>query len=105
MGTFEERKKAEEARAARKAELLFKAESRRNKLLGLWAADRMNHDDPPSYAVQIVGLVFLKPGLDAVVERIEADLASAGSPVSRRDIAGKAEELLAVAKEQVQLEN
>ena len=56
MTTFDDREKAEEARQARKAELRFKAEARRNKLFGLWAAERMRHAEPATYAAEIVGL-------------------------------------------------
>ena len=41
MSGFDDRKKCQEAKFAHDAELRFKAEARRNKLLGLWAAEQM----------------------------------------------------------------
>jgi len=105
MNTFEEKKKSEEAKAAIKAENLFKAESRRNKLLGLWAAERMAHDDPDAYAAAIVASVFATPGLDKLHQRLGDDLEAAGIAVSAEEIIAKSEELLILAKEQIQLEN
>ncbi len=105
MNSHEERKKSEEAKAAHKAELLFKAESRRNKLLGLWAAERMGHADPDAYAAEIVAAVFLKPGLAHVHQKLHDDLQAAGKPASLTEIETKSLQLLIVAKEQVAAEN
>ena len=102
--SLEDKKKSEEAKAARKAELLFKAESRRNKLLGLWAAERMGHDDPAAYAAEIVAVVFVKPGIENVYNRLFVDLETAGKPVPLDEIAKKAQELFVIAQEQVDAE-
>lgn len=99
--SLEDLKRSEEAKAARKAEALFKAESRRNKLLGLWAAERMGHADPAAYAAEIVAVVFVTPGIENVHKKIYADLETAGQPVSLAEIARKSLDLFLVAEAQV----
>ena len=52
MSTFDDRENAFENKFAHDAEMQFKADARRNKLLGLWAADLMGKsgDDAADYA-------------------------------------------------------
>ena len=59
----------------------FKIKVRRNKLLGLWAADKMglSGDDAAAYAKEVVSADFLKPGDDDVVEKIVGDLKNRGA--------------------------
>ncbi len=99
--SLEDLKKSEEAKAARRAEVLFKAESRRNKLLGLWAAERMGHADPAAYAAEIVAVVFVTPGIDNVHKKLHADLEAAGKPVPLDEISRKSQELFLLAEAQV----
>lgn len=99
MTTFDERKKAEEARHALKEELRFKAASRANKLAGLWAADRMGHADPDAYAAEIVGTAVGGP--NKVREKIQADLDAAGQPVSDEQLEARLVEIYLVAEDQV----
>ena len=105
MSTFEDRKKAEEARQARKAELRFKTEARRNKLIGLWAAERMGHADPAAYAAEVVIVALEQPGDDDIAGKIIADLEAAGQPITRDAFNAKASELFTLAEEQVFAEN
>ena len=99
--SLEDMKKSEEAKAARRADLLFKAESRRNKLLGLWAAERMGHADPAAYAAEIVAVVFVTPGIENIHKKLHADLEAAGTPVPLTEIARKSQELFLVAEAQI----
>ncbi len=99
--SLEDMKKSEEAKAARRAEMLFKAESRRNKLLGLWAAEHMGHADPAAYAAEIVAVVFVTPGIENIHKKLHADLEAAGKPIPLTEIARKSQELFLVAEAQV----
>ncbi|NBQ49447.1 MAG: DUF1476 domain-containing protein [Marivivens sp.] len=56
MSTFDDREKAFEDKFAHDAEMQFKAEARRNKLLGLWAAELLGKsgEDANAYAAEVV---------------------------------------------------
>lgn len=78
--TLRERERGHEARYKLSEELRFKAEARRNRLLGLWAADRMGlaTEDAASYAKALVALNLERPGTDHVVAKVADDLRGAG---------------------------
>lgn len=100
MSTFEERENAFENKYAHDAEMKFKAEARRNKLLGLWAAGLLGKDEETAnaYANEVVKSDFEEPGDDDVFRKIASDL---GDLASEDDIRGKMIELLAEAKSQL----
>lgn len=102
MTTMQDREKAFEAKFALDAELKFKAEARRNKLLGLWAAGLLNKADPEAYAKEVVAADFEEAGHEDVVRKIKADFDAAGVVQSEDEIRVRMLELLAVAIEQVQ---
>ena len=58
MNNLEDRKNAFENKFAHDAEMQFKAEARRNKLVGLWAAELMGKDDPAAYAKEVIKADF-----------------------------------------------
>ena len=103
MTTFDEREKAFEHKYEHDQELQFKTNSRRNKLLGLWAAGLMGKtgDEAESYAREIVIADFDKPGHDDVIERLVRDLAAAGKPTEARTIVKQSELLLTEARRQI----
>ena len=82
MTTFDDRKDAFEARFAHDAELQFRVEARRNKLLGLWAAALMGRtgDDADAYAREVISSDFQEAGDGDVLRKLAADLAAAGRP-------------------------
>jgi len=53
MSSIEDRGEGFEKKFALDAELKFKAEARRNKLLGEWAAEQMGHSDKDAYAKEV----------------------------------------------------
>jgi hypothetical protein len=65
MSTFDDRERAEEAKYAHDSALQFKIMNRRNKLLGLWAADLMNlsGNEADAYAKSVVMSDLEEPGL------------------------------------------
>ncbi len=103
MTTFDERKNAFENKFAHDEEMKFKAEARRNKLLGLWAADLLGKtgEDADAYAREVVKADFEEAGHEDVVRKVAGDL---GDRADADTIRAKMDELLAVAKAQLMSE-
>src|SRR5690606_33336508 len=103
MAQFDDREKAHEAKFARDSELRFKAEARRNKLLGLWAAQHMglSEEHAKEYAAEVVAADFEEAGEEDVFRKISADLKAKGASVSDDMIRQKMAELAITAREQV----
>jgi hypothetical protein len=103
MTTFNEREKAFENKFKRDQELQFKVTARRNKLLGLWAAEQMGvkGDAAEAYAKEIVAADFDRPGDDDVVERVMKDFAAKGVGHDGDKVRRELERLMGVAKEQI----
>ena len=104
MSTFNKREKGEEAKYARNEELSFKINARRNKLLGLWAAERMGIEgaDADAYAKECVLADFDKPGDEGVFRKVMEDLKKANAPVSEHDMRRKMAALVETAREEVE---
>lgn len=100
MSTFEDRENAFENKFAHDAQMQFKAEARRNKLLGLWAAGLMGKsaEDAESYATEVVKSDFEEAGHEDVFRKISGDL---GDAASEDDIRAKMAELMSEAKAQL----
>ncbi|MBN67398.1 MAG: hypothetical protein CMM94_07535 [Rickettsiales bacterium] len=103
MSSFDEREKAFENKYARDEELQFKVIARRNKLLGLWAAEQLGKDDADAeaYAKEVVVADFDEPGDDDVKRKVLADLQAAGIEISGEEVRAEMNRLLAVAKQQL----
>lgn len=86
MSSFEERESAFEAKFAHDADMQFRAEARRNKLLGLWAADLMglSQADSFEYAVTVVKADLQESGDGDVFDKLAEDLADKASPEAIR---------------------
>jgi hypothetical protein len=80
MPTFDDREKGFEAKYSHDQELNFKITVRRNKLLGLWAAELLGKTgaDADAYAKEVIASDFEKPGEDDIVGKVAADLAGKG---------------------------
>jgi hypothetical protein len=76
MSTFDERENAFESKYAHDAEMQFKAEARRNKLLGLWAAGLMGKsgDEAAAYAREVIASDFEEAGDEDVYRKVSGDL-------------------------------
>ena len=100
MSTFDDRENAFENKYAHDQEMQFKAEMRRNKLVGLWAAELMGKtgDDADAYALEVVKSDFEEAGIEDVVRKVAGDL---GDLADADTIRGKMEELLSAAKDQI----
>lgn len=104
--TFEERKRAAEAKFAHDEELQFKARARRNKHLGLWAADLMglSGDAASAYGSEIIKVDFTEPGDEDVFRKLRADFDAHNVEISDHQIRRTMEEFLVEAIEEVQKE-
>lgn len=100
MSTFEDRENAFENKYAHDAEMQFKAEARRNKLLGLWAAELMGKtgDAAAEYAKDVVKADFEEAGHEDVVRKVSGDL---DGKATDDEIRAKMAELMTVAKAQI----
>jgi hypothetical protein len=100
MSKFDERQRSFESKFAHDEDLKFKATARRNKLLGLWAAELLGKtgEDAEAYAKEVVRADFEEAGHEDVVRKLRADL---GDKVDEQTIRAKLDEMLLVAKEQL----
>ena len=85
MSKFDEREKAFEGKYKLDQERAFKANARRCKLVGLWAAEKMGitGEDADAYAKEVIVADFEKPGQDDVVDKVHGDLSAKGLDISR----------------------
>lgn len=76
MTTFDEREHAYEAKFAHDEELLFRAEARRNRLVGTWAAGLMGieGEDVFRYVKELIRVDFQEPGDEDVIRKLMSDL-------------------------------
>lgn len=100
---FKDREKSFENKFAHDAELQFKVEARRNRLLGEWAAGLLGKsgDDVAAYAKEVVKSDFEEAGDEDVYRKVSGDL---GDKASETEIRTKMAELKDVAKQQVMTE-
>ena len=107
MTQFEDREKAFEKKFAMDAELQFKANARRNKLLGLWAADLMglNPDAAKDYAVEVVKSDLEEAGEEDVFRKVKGDLDEKGLDISEHRVRRAMSDLMEQAQRQILAEN
>jgi hypothetical protein len=104
MTTFDKREEGFEKKFAHDEELRFKAAARRNKLLGLWVAQKlgMSGDEAAVYAKEVVQADFEEAGEDDVFRKVRKDLDAKGVSVSDQDIKTQMIDLMAQAVAQVE---
>jgi hypothetical protein len=103
MSGFDKREEGFERKFAHDEEVRFKARARRNKLLGLWAAQKLGlvGDAAEAYAKEIVIVDFEEPGDDDMFARIRKDFDAKAVDQSDHQIRRTMEELMAKAVEDV----
>lgn len=104
MGTFDEREKGFEAKYAHDADLEFRVTARRNKLLGLWAAERLGLTEAESeaYAKAVVQADFEETGDEDVIRKLIGDLLKGGVETSDIEIREMLSKKTAEAREQIE---
>lgn len=107
MNTFDKRKDGFEKKFAHDEELEFKAQARRNKLLGLWAADLMgmSEDEAKAYAMEVVKSDFEEAGDDDVFRKVRGDFDAKNIDQSDHQVRRTMDELLVTAMEQIKNES
>jgi hypothetical protein len=103
MTTFDKREEAFEAKLAHDEELKFKANVRRNKWLGLWAAEKLGKtgEQAEDYATSLIACDLEENGEEEVFRTIRTDFDAAGVAQSDHQIRRTMEELLAQAKDEI----
>ena len=103
MTTFDKREEGFEKQFALEEELKFKADARRNRLLGLWVAEQLglSGEAATSYAKAVVAADFEAAGDHDVVHKVTADLAAKGITIQETQLRTKMGELMALAIAQV----
>lgn len=106
MSGIDDREKGFENKFAHDQELEFKALARRNKLLGLWAADLMGLDGEAAaeYAKSVIVADFEEVGDEDVFRKVRGDLDARKVDLSDHLLRKQMEDLLAEARLQVQNE-
>jgi hypothetical protein len=104
MTTFDKRKDSFEQKFARDEELRFKATARRNKMLGMWAAEKLGKSgaDAEAYAKALVMADFEEAGDDDVFRKVRKDFDAANVDQSDHQIRRTMDELLAKAVKDIE---
>jgi hypothetical protein len=104
MTTFDDREKAYEKKFAHDQELRFKAEARRNKMLGEWAAAKLGLTgaDLEDYVKAVRKADLAEKGDNDVFRKVRADFDAKGVSVSDADLRAKMSEFLGEAVRQVE---
>lgn len=103
MTSLEDRAKGLENKYAHEEELAFKAIARRNKLLGLWAAEKLGKtaDEATAYAKDVVLVDFEEEGDADVIGKLLKDFFDADIEISEKQVIAEMEKLLPIAKQQI----
>ncbi len=103
MTSFNDREKAFENKYKHDQELQFKVEVRRNKILGLWAAELLGFAgaDAEAYAKEVISSDFDEPGDEDVLRKVLADFEAKNVDMSAHRLRKKMDELTELAKEQI----
>lgn len=103
MTTFDDRERAFEAKFARDEDMAFRITARRNRLLGQWAAARLNltPEETDAYAKAVVQADFEEAGDEDVIRKLVGDLLAAGVEVDDATVRRALEEQTVEARRQL----
>ena len=103
MTTFDKREDGFEKKFALDEEQKFKAEARRNRLLGMWAAEKLGitGDAATAYAKEVVAADFEEAGDGDVFRKVMGDISAKGVALTDQQLRAKMDELMAQAIVQV----
>jgi hypothetical protein len=103
MPSFADREREFEARFKHDQELQFKVTARRNRLLGIWAAQRMGlaGPDAEAYAKEVVAAQFEPGGDKHLIEKVVGDLAAKGQTATPAQIRFELQHFAEQAKQQL----
>ena len=92
MNSFEDRKKGYETKYLKDQEAQFKIRAKRNKFLGLWAAEIIKPENIDEYVKEVRLSDLEKPGDDDIIDKLLKDFENKSSNISRQDIVLKINE-------------
>jgi len=103
MTTFDKREEGFEKKFALDEEARFKANARRNKMLGVWAAQKLGlaGDEAEAYAKAVVMADFEEAGDDDVLRKVRTDFEAKGVGLSDQQIRRTMDELMEAAVAQI----
>jgi len=103
MSTFDDREKAFENKFKYDQDVLFKINSRRARLIGLWAAERLGIPgaQAEAYAQEVVSADLDEPGHADIIRKLQADFKAKGLDISDHRITKELERQWEVARQQV----
>lgn len=103
---FSDREKGFEAKFKMDQETTFKVEARRNKLLGLWLAEKLGLPEPEheAYAKDVVLADLEEPGIEDIMRKVMKDISDRDADVPEADVRQKLIDLHATAYEQITAE-
>jgi len=103
---FANREKGFEAKFKLDQEQEFRAQSRRNRLFGMFVAAKLGKSgaDAEAYAKEVIAADFQKPGHDDVIEKVQADLEKAGRAMGKAELEAEYARLLGEARAQIAAE-
>ena len=106
MTTFKDRNKGFERKFAHDEELKFRATARRNRLIGLWAAEKMGltGEEAQAYAREVIKADLAEPGDEDVFRKVRADFDAKGIDQSDHQIRRIIGEMMAEAVRQIEAE-
>jgi hypothetical protein len=106
MTTFEDREKGFERKFAHDEELKFRATARRNRLIGLWAAEKMGltGDEAQAYAREVIKADLAEPGDEDVFRKVRSDFDAKGVDQSDHQIRRIIGEMMVEAVHQIEAE-
>ena len=104
MTTFDKREEGFEQKFAHDEEIRFKAEARRNKMLGLWAAEKLGLTGPAAlaYSTDVFNADFEQPADDNVFRKVRKDFDAKGVAQTDQQIREAMDSLMAQAVQQIQ---
>ncbi|MGH7036108.1 MAG: DUF1476 domain-containing protein [Stellaceae bacterium] len=104
MSNFRERGKTFETEYSRNQEVAFRITARRNRLFGLWAAEKMSvaaGEAAEAYAKTVVAADFEAPGDDDIIAKVRVDLAAKGVAIAEAELRAELARAAAEARRQV----
>lgn len=103
MSTFEDREQAFENKFKYDQDIQFKINSRRARLIGLWAAERLGiaGDKAEAYAQEVVSADLDEPGHVDIIRKLQADFKVKGVEISDHRITKELERQWEIARQQV----
>ena len=100
---FKDRERGEELRYEMGQEIQFKAEARRNRLLGEWLAHKfgLTTDETEAYVKAVIASDLDEPGIEDVIRKVMKDIEDRGAGISEAEVRSEMGRLFAIAAEQV----